>query len=177
MKLLLTGGHAGSTAYALVRHVQTKYDWEITFVGADSAVVGKVVPTLESMVLPKLGVTYVPLKTGRLQMKLTFWGIFSFLQIPIGIIRAFYLVKKIAPDVTLSFGGFVGFPVVFASYILGIPVIVHEQTAVIGRANLWSTPFIKALAISRESSRKCIPRFFDQKKIYLTGNPVNPDIL
>lgn len=179
-KLLLTGGHAGSTAYALVKHLKIKHiqnNWEITFVGAESAVLGKMVPTLESVILPKLGVTYLPLKTGRLQMKLTFWGVMSLIQIPLGLIRAFWLVKRIAPEVTLSFGGFVGFPVVLASYLLGIPVIVHEQTAVIGRANLWSLPFARFLAISRDSSRKFIPKYFPKDNIFLTGNPINPDLI
>jgi len=177
MKLLMTGGHAGSTAYALIKHLRSRCDWSLTFIGAESAVVGKSVATLESIVLPKLGVTYVPLRAGRLQMRLTFWGLVSLLKIPVGILQALFLVKKISPDIILSFGGFVGFPVVLAGYLWKIPVIAHEQTAVIGRANLWSLPFIRALAISRDTSRKFIPQYFDQQKIYLTGNPVNPDIL
>ena len=182
MKLLLTGGHAGSTAYAFVRHLKmkhlrTKYQWPITFIGAESAVEGKTVATLESIVLPKLGVVYVPLRAGRLQMRLTYWGLVSLLKVPVGIFQAFFKVRKISPDVILSFGGFVGFPVVLAGYLLKIPVIAHEQTAVIGRANLWSLPFIKALAISRDSSRKYIPRYFDKKKIIVTGNPINSNLL
>ncbi|OGM78049.1 hypothetical protein A2188_01260 [Candidatus Woesebacteria bacterium RIFOXYA1_FULL_43_9] len=180
MKLLLTGGHAGSTAYAFVKFLKKHPPsdrWSITFVGAQSAVEGKQVATLESIVLPKLGVTYLPIKAGRLQMKLTFWGLVSLLKVPVGLIQAFLIVKKISPDIILSFGGFVGFPVALAGYLLHIPVVVHEQTAVMGRANLWSLPFAHTLAISRESSRKFIPRYFDQNKVFVTGNPINPDLI
>jgi UDP-N-acetylglucosamine--N-acetylmuramyl-(pentapeptide) pyrophosphoryl-undecaprenol N-acetylglucosamine transferase len=57
-------------------------------------------------------------------------------------------------------------------WILGIPVILHEQTSCIGRANKYSLAFAKKIAISRESTKK----YIKGDKWVLTGNPVMTQI-
>jgi UDP-N-acetylglucosamine--N-acetylmuramyl-(pentapeptide) pyrophosphoryl-undecaprenol N-acetylglucosamine transferase len=57
-------------------------------------------------------------------------------------------------------------------YLLGIPVIIHEQTSVVGRANKFSSYFARKIAISRETSLK----YFPSDKCVLTGNPIPKDI-
>jgi UDP-N-acetylglucosamine--N-acetylmuramyl-(pentapeptide) pyrophosphoryl-undecaprenol N-acetylglucosamine transferase len=56
---------------------------------------------------------------------------------------------------------------------MGVPVIIHEQTSVVGRSNKASAFFAKKVAISRETSKA----YFPTDKIILTGNPLPKDIV
>jgi len=168
-RIVLTGGHAATTAIAVVEEIIRRgKGWDIYWIGADSSVEGKYVPTLESEVFPKLGVTHRSIKAGKLQVRFTFWTVPSLLKIPIGFFQALRLLNKIKPEIILSFGGYAAFPVVLSGFLLGIPVIIHEQTIVAGRANRASSFFAKKIALARGQSQK----FFPKEKCVITGNPV-----
>jgi UDP-N-acetylglucosamine--N-acetylmuramyl-(pentapeptide) pyrophosphoryl-undecaprenol N-acetylglucosamine transferase len=173
-KIVITGGHAGSTSYATIEELRKNHqlNWDIYFIGSKNAMEGRSVKTLESEVFPKIGVKYYPITTGRLQRNFTLFTLPSLIKIPIGFLNAFFLIAKIKPDITLSFGGFAAFPVVVLSYILGIPVIIHEQTVEVGRTNKYSKFFAKKIAVSRPESLK----YFPKEKIVVTGNPISKEI-
>ena len=62
----MTGGHAATMAMSVAEEIQAeKKDWEIYFIGAKWAIEGKKIPTLESVVLSKIGVTFIPLNFGK----------------------------------------------------------------------------------------------------------------
>lgn len=167
--LVLTGGHAATTAVAVIEEIKLqKKDWKLYWIGVKNAIEGKKIVTLESEVLPRLGVRFLSLTTGRLQRKFTFWTIPSILKMPIGFIQSFYYLLKIKPKAVLSFGGFASFPVVINAKILGIPVILHEQTSVAGRANLVCAKFASKVTLARKESQK----YFGSTKCIITGNPV-----
>jgi UDP-N-acetylglucosamine--N-acetylmuramyl-(pentapeptide) pyrophosphoryl-undecaprenol N-acetylglucosamine transferase len=172
--ILITGGHGGSTAFALVQKLnKAKFNKEIHFIGAKKSMEGMALPTLESKVLPKLGVIYHYLYSGRIQRQFTIWTIPSLLKIPIGFVHALYLVGKIRPDILVSFGGYSAFPVVVATWIFGVPIIIHEQTCAVGRANKYSSFFATKIALARSESRK----YFPSNKCVAVGNPVSESIL
>lgn len=175
MKILLTGGHAGSTAYAFIQELkkQKNEKWEILWVGSRSAIEGKNIPTYEKMVFPKIGVKYYPIFTGRLQRKFTLWTLLSIFKIPFGFIHAISLVAKINPNIVLSFGGFASYPVVIAAKIFRIPMILHEQTQEVGRANRYAGKLVDKIALARESSKK----YFSKDKCVVVGNPVSSEML
>ncbi|MGA2910754.1 MAG: UDP-N-acetylglucosamine--N-acetylmuramyl-(pentapeptide) pyrophosphoryl-undecaprenol N-acetylglucosamine transferase [Candidatus Microgenomates bacterium] len=173
-RLILTGGHAATTAIAVVEQIKSEgKDWKLYWIGVKNAIEGKKVVTLESEALPRLGVRFLPLITGRLQRRFTLWTVPSLLKIPVGFIQSFYYLLKIKPKAILSFGGFASFPVVFNANLLGIPVVIHEQTSRAGRANLLSAKFASVIAISRKESEK----YFPGKKLVITGNPVMKEII
>lgn len=170
VKVVLTGGHAATPAAAVSRVLKSRNkNWELIWIGATGAVEGKKVPTLESVILPGLGVKFLPLITGRIQRRFTRHTIPSILKIPIGFFQSLYYLLKLKPGIIVSFGGYVSVPVVVAGKILGIPVVLHEQTAAAGRASIFTSRFADVVAISRETSLK----YFPAKKCILTGNPVN----
>lgn len=171
--IVLTGGHAATTAVAVIQEIKSQgLNWDLTWIGVKNAIEGKKVATLESEVLPKLGVKFIPLITGRIQRRFTVWTIPSIFKIPIGIIQAFYYLVKIRPGAILSFGGFASFPVVVGAKFLGISVVIHEQTSVAGRSNLLSEKFASQIAISRSGSEK----YFPPGKCIVTGNPIMKEI-
>lgn len=170
-KIILTGGHAATTAISVIEELirrKKKFGWDIYWVGARMAVEGKTVPTLEFEVLPKLGVKFLPIVTGRIQRKFTFWTIPSFLKIPLGFIHALILLLRVRPEIIVSFGGFAAFPVVVVGWFLGIPVVIHDQTATAGRANKASSFFARKIAVARKTSLK----YFPSDKTVLIGNPI-----
>lgn len=171
--LILTGGHAATTAVAVIEEIKSQNkDWKLYWIGVKNAIEGKKIVTLESEVLPRLGIKFLTLTTGRLQRKFTFWTIPSILKIPIGFIQSFYYLLKVKPRAVLSFGGFAALPVVINAKILNIPVIVHEQTSVAGRANLICAKFASVVTLARPESKK----YFGNVKCVFTGNPVMKEV-
>ncbi len=175
-KIVLTGGHAGVTAIAVVermRLMRPSRDWDIHWIGVSRSMEGMGSRSIEFKFLPKYGVKCHSIFTGRIQKKWTRYTLISLSKIPFGFIHSFVLLRKIAPDVILSFGGFAAFPVVFWGYFLRIPVLVHEQTVATGLSNKFSAFFAQKIAISREGSRK----YFPKEKTILTGNPILSSIV
>lgn len=173
-RIILTGGHAGSTAFVLVDEIRRqKKPWEVYWIGPKSSFEGKYIPTLTSMYFPKYGVRSFEIVSGRIQRKFGFWTVPALAKIPLGVVHALFLILKIRPNIILSLGGFSAFPVVLAGFLLRIPIVIHEQTASAGRANILSAYFAKKIFISRETSKK----YFPKEKLILTGNPVPRDIV
>ena len=67
-------------------------------------------------------------------------------KIIIGAITSFYhlLVKR--PALIIGFGGYPSFAPLIAGRLLGIPILLHEQNAFLGRANHTLAKFSDALA-------------------------------
>lgn len=173
-KILLTGGHAATAAYATVEGIKKRGHFkDIFWIGTKNALEGKSFQTLESQILPPLGVTTYWIPGGRIQRKFTIWTIPSLLKIPLSFLMSLFFIIKIKPHAVLSFGGGASFPVVLASFLLGVPVLIHEQTAVAGRANEISSFFAKKIILSRVSSLE----FFPREKSEVLGNPVRKEIL
>lgn len=89
------------------------------------------------------------------------------------LLRAFLLLLKYRPKVFISFGGYLAVPLGMMAWILGIPIITHEQTVSAGQANLFLAKFAKIIAVSHKESLK----FFPKNKTTVTGNPIRPDLI
>lgn len=57
-----------------------------------------------------------------------------------GTLKAVLLLRKIKPSVVAGFGGYPTFPPIVAAWLLRIPRVIHEQNAVMGRANRLLAP-------------------------------------
>ncbi len=174
-KIVLTGGHAATTAISVVEQLLRKrgnFEWDIHWIGATKAIEGKSVPTLEYQIFPKLNVKFHPIIAGRIQKRFGIWTVPSLIKIPIGFIHALLILLEIRPKLIVSFGGFASFPVVTVGWILRIPIIIHEQTSTAGRANRYSSFFASKIALAREKSL----RYFPKGKSKVIGNPLLSNI-
>lgn len=171
--IVLTGGHAGTTALAVIEKLQKKGVGSIYWIGSKTAFEGKSVKTLESEVLPKKGIAVIEITTGRIQRKFTRFSLLSIIKIPIGFMQAFWHLVRIRPRVILSFGGYASFPVVLIGKMLGAKIIIHDQTAAAGRANRMTSFLADKILLSRRGSLE----FFPSNKSKITGNPVMEGIL
>lgn len=165
MKVLLTGAHF-TTAVAVAEQLKKYKNTHVVYVGRQTTQEGDSSPSQESKLLPKLGVKFIPIITGRLQRSFTIYTIPSLLKIPIGFVQSWVYILSERPDVILSFGGYVALPVVLVGWLFSIPIIIHEQTLVSGLTNKISALFADKIALSFAQKGK-----FGGKYI-LTGNPL-----
>ena len=96
------------------------------------------------------------------------------IQLGLGFFQARGLLKSMRPDVVVGFGGYPSVPTMFAASRLRLRTLVHEQNAVLGRANRLLAPRVDRIATSFENTSEL--RSADAPKSTWTGNPVRPDI-
>jgi UDP-N-acetylglucosamine--N-acetylmuramyl-(pentapeptide) pyrophosphoryl-undecaprenol N-acetylglucosamine transferase len=172
MKIAICGGHL-TPALAVIGELKKRGIKDIIFIGREKATEGDSASSAESMIIPTLDIKFYAISAGRLQRKFTRYTIPSLLKVPIGLTQALLILSQEKPDIVVSFGSYVAFPVVVASWILGIPSITHEQTVKGGLANHLIARFAKKIAVSWPDSSD----FFPKGKTVLTGNPIRQEIL
>lgn len=97
------------------------------------------------------------------------------LCIPLGILQAIIVLKRIKPDVVVGFGGYPSFPTMLAACLLHYPTIIHEQNSVLGKVNAFLAHYVHRIATSFDEVKGIAD--IDQKKIVKTGNPVRPSVM
>ncbi|MHA6728982.1 undecaprenyldiphospho-muramoylpentapeptide beta-N-acetylglucosaminyltransferase [Devosia sp. A369] len=116
---------------------------------------------------PASAIHIVPSATPSLRNPIKF--ITGGLTIVGGIAVAFGKLRRSKPDCVIGFGGYPTFPPFIAAHFLGIPGILHEQNAVMGRANRALGRFADLLAMSFAQTK--FSETLNLEKI-VTGNPV-----
>ncbi len=66
----------------------------------------------------------------------------------LGVFQSLLLFNRIKPDLVVGFGGYASIPACMAAKIMGIPLILHEQNAVLGRANRMFGDYASLIATS-----------------------------
>lgn len=174
MKILVTGAHL-SPAQAVIEKLLAIPETKIVYLGRKYARDDDRAASIESVLLPKLGVKFIPITAGKLNRFFSFQSMLSFLKTPIGFVQAFYYLSKERPDLIVSFGGFTGLPVVVSGWMLSVPTLIHEQGLSMGLANYLSSFFADKIAVSFEKFK--IPFLINEGKIVVTGNPLRREFL
>jgi UDP-N-acetylglucosamine--N-acetylmuramyl-(pentapeptide) pyrophosphoryl-undecaprenol N-acetylglucosamine transferase len=92
-----------------------------------------------------------------------------------GYVQARALLAQLKPAAVVGFGGYPTVPPLLAAAWSGVPSLIHDANAVIGRANRFLAPRVTAIATS-------FPDVFGGRpdlaaKATLTGNPVRPAVV
>lgn len=170
MKILITGSHF-TPAQAVIEKLIEIPDLEIVYLGRKYARDDDKAPSIESKILPELGVKFIPIIAGRLNRFFSFYSIIAFLKTPIGFIQSFYYLLKEQPDLIVSFGGFTGMPVVISGWLLSIPSLIHEQSLKMGLSNKISSIFASKIALSFNEKSE------NSQNTVITGNPIRKEFL
>jgi UDP-N-acetylglucosamine--N-acetylmuramyl-(pentapeptide) pyrophosphoryl-undecaprenol N-acetylglucosamine transferase len=93
----------------------------------------------------------------------------------LGVVQARRLLRRLAPAGVVGFGGYPSVPTMLAARYLGLPTIVHEQNAILGRANRLLVPRAHGIATGFPSTAGLRPA--DSARAVHTGNPIRPAIL
>ena len=92
-----------------------------------------------------------------------------------GVRQSLALLQRSRPRVVVGFGGYPSVPPMLAAAILGIPTIVHEQGAALGRANRLAAKRAALIAASFPDLHGS-PTDLAAKVVH-TGNPVRRQVL
>ncbi len=156
-----TGGHI-FPGLAVAEEMATRAPGvRVEFVGS-TAPLG-----LERRIVPKAGLKLhllpvLPLNTASILARLR-----GAAMLPLGILKALFLLLRTRPSAVLGIGGYASGPLVLMASLLRIPTVLLEPNALPGFTNRMLKPFVRQAACAFEST---LPRFGD--KAVLTGNPV-----
>jgi UDP-N-acetylglucosamine--N-acetylmuramyl-(pentapeptide) pyrophosphoryl-undecaprenol N-acetylglucosamine transferase len=92
-----------------------------------------------------------------------------------GIVAAWRLLRRLKPRAVVGFGGYPTVPPLLAAAWRGVPSLIHEQNAVMGRANRLLAPRITAIATSFAGVADRDARL--AAKTTQVGNPVRPAVI
>lgn len=156
-----TGGHlfpAEALAHELIAR-----DWEIHLATDDRAT------RFTSAFPAKVHVVRSATIAGRNPFSLakTFWTLWQ------GNLDSRKLFRALEPKLVAGFGGYPTLPPLYAASGMNVPTLVHEQNAVMGRANKALAARVNAIAGGFLPDRGGP---FADKTIF-TGNPVRPAVL
>jgi UDP-N-acetylglucosamine--N-acetylmuramyl-(pentapeptide) pyrophosphoryl-undecaprenol N-acetylglucosamine transferase len=90
-----------------------------------------------------------------------------------GFVRASALEQRLKPAIVVGFGGYPTLPPLFAATRRGIPTLIHEQNAVMGRANRALAARVTAIAGGFMAEGEGLAA----DRMVVTGNPVRPAVI
>ena len=67
-------------------------------------------------------------------------------ELALGTLQARRLLRRLYPACVVGFGGYASVPTMLAAVSLGLPTVIHEQNAVLGRANRLLAPRVRRIA-------------------------------
>ncbi len=172
MKILLTGGGTGGHFYPLIAIAE-----ELNRIADEERIVNFKLyymadQPFDAGLLEEQFITFVPVSAGKLRVYFSFQNFIDIFKTAFGTIGALFKVFHIYPDVVISKGGYVAFPVLVAARLLRIPVIIHESDTVPGRVSKWSGKFARKVALSFPEAST----YFDEAKVSVTGQPVRKNM-
>lgn len=158
-----TGGHM-FPAVALSKALVRRGAKVLFFTDARAARYTDGVDGVQTIILPAGGIAGKGIK-GRLM---------GAARLGLGTLKARSMIKKAKPAVVIGFGGYASIPATMSAKWLGIPFAIHEQNAVLGRANRLVAGAAKRIATSFPTVTLIDSN--DQNKVIWTGNPVRAEV-
>lgn len=163
MKLLIIAGGTGGhifPAWVVAETMQKQgvlIEWMGTEIGMENKLVGDRFP-----------MHFLPVKA--LRGKSMFQKLIAPFRILKSVYLAYFLIKKINPDVILGMGGYASGPGGVAAWLRRVPLVIHEQNAKAGLTN-------RLLSRIATSVLQAFPGAFSKNISAITvGNPVRESI-
>ena len=104
------------------------------------------------------------------------WSLaYTGLMLAAGTAVSLSLMRRLKPAAVVGFGGYPTLPPLLAARLFGVPGVIHEANAVLGRANRFLSTHVNAIATS-------LPGVLDRDpalagKTTIVGTPMRPGIL
>ncbi|PZV16006.1 MAG: undecaprenyldiphospho-muramoylpentapeptide beta-N-acetylglucosaminyltransferase [Pseudanabaena sp.] len=167
-KIVLTGGGTAghvSPNLALIPSLEAE-GWEVIYIGSNNGI--------EKQLVVEFGIPYHGISSGKLRRYFSWQNFIDPFKVIKGIFDAYFAIAKIKPKVVFSKGGFVTVPVIFASWLQRIPVIIHESDFSSGLANRLSIPFATKVCVTFPETAKHLAKY--GAKVKHTGLPIRHTI-
>ncbi len=159
-----TGGHL-FPGIAVAQEIRERLGARVTFVTTDRA------QTLE--ILERDALPYRLIDSQALQGRGVLGRLLALARLPGSVRQAKKVLHQLAPNMVLGMGGYTSGPVGVAAYLLGIPLAIHEQNAILGFTNRWLTRLADRVFLSFPDTVGQVPT----DRAVFTGNPIRPDFM
>ncbi len=168
MKVVFSGGGTGGHIYpalAIREILKQKYSFDSGYVGVKGGMEEKIVSR-------ETNIEFFGVRAQGMPRSLSLkWLSFPFVNLA-GVSDALGYLRKFSPDLVVTTGGFVAFPVLAAARLLGLPFVIHEQNAAMGVTNrLFAGSARKVLLTYAAAAPE------DGRRVVVTGNPVRSAFL
>jgi UDP-N-acetylglucosamine--N-acetylmuramyl-(pentapeptide) pyrophosphoryl-undecaprenol N-acetylglucosamine transferase len=127
---------------------------------------------MEMEKVPAAGYNIVGLPVAGLQRRLTFKNFALPFKLLKSLNKAAGIIRDFKPDIVIGVGGYASAPVLWKAQRLGIPTLIQEQNSYAGLTNKLLAKKADAICVAYQG----MERFFPEKKIFYTGNPVRQDL-
>lgn len=184
MRIVLTGGGTGghltpllAVAEALRRLFREEAltipesrnsDMELLYVG--------VVTDVDRKFLDEAEIPAIHVPSGKIRRYLSGAGLTTIdllFRLPLGILRALWRMYVLMPEAVFSKGGYGSVPIVIASWIYRIPVLMHETDVVPGLSNRRLARLASAIAVGFRAGEKHFP----PHKAFVAGTPLRQEFV
>lgn len=167
LKVVLTGGGTmGSVSPLLAVYEELKKrdaGWDAIWIGTKEGP--------EAKVVKDFGIPFMSISSGRFRRFFSFKNLIDPFNVLWGIHQAKKILKEFQPNIVLTAGSFVSYPVARAAAKLGIPVFIHQQDIEKGLANKMMEKYASMATVAFDPSIAD----FNYKKVALTSNPARMD--
>ncbi len=166
-RIVLTGGGtAGHVTpnLALIPKLQEQ-NWDIHYIGSKSGI--------ERILIEEIEIPYRPISSGKLRRYFDLKNFQDPFKVLKGIADAYFIIKKLKPDVIFSKGGFVSVPVVIAGKLNKVPVLIHESDYTPGLANRIAVKFATKVFVTFHEAKS----FLQKDNVVVTGSPIRESLL
>lgn len=170
MKVVLTGGHL--TPALAVLDFLIAHSTECVFIGRRYAQRDTQLEAQEYTEVTRRGISFHAIPAAHISHTSLGENLYSIWEILRSVVQSITVLLAEKPDVVLSFGSYVGVPVAVAARLLGIPLVLHEQTRTPGKASTFIDRVATQVAISFDETAS----YFSTPTV-LTGNPLRSEIL
>jgi UDP-N-acetylglucosamine--N-acetylmuramyl-(pentapeptide) pyrophosphoryl-undecaprenol N-acetylglucosamine transferase len=168
LRIVIAGGGTGGHLYpgiAVAKEIQSRRpDARISFAGTSRG--------LESRVVPLEGFALDVIRSGGLKGKSLPARARGAALLPLGFVDAWQVVSARRPHLVIGVGGYSSGPVVLVAAMRRVPTMVLEQNAVPGLTNRLLAPFVRAAAVTFESTAA-----FFGARAFVSGNPVRAEFV
>ena len=168
LRVVIAGGGTGGHLYpgiAMARELLARQpDAVVTFAGTSRG--------LEARVVPREGFALDVIRSAGLKGQSFAGRLRGGAMLATGALDAWRVLSRRAPDVVVGVGGYSSGPVVLLAALRGVPTLVLEPNATPGLTNRLLAPFVRAAAVSYESS---LPFF--RGRGFVSGTPVRGEFL
>lgn len=175
MKVVLTGGGTGGHFYPLIAVVEgiesickerKLLEPQYFYMGPEP---------FDRRALAEHDIEYYPAPAGKMSRESRIPNPINALKAWAGIVKCFFLLFNIYPDVVFSTGGYAAFPTLFAARLLAIPVIIYDADARPGRVSVWASKFARWIALAHPDAASMFPQKV-RSRIARTGHPIRLEI-
>ncbi|WP_067574525.1 UDP-N-acetylglucosamine--N-acetylmuramyl-(pentapeptide) pyrophosphoryl-undecaprenol N-acetylglucosamine transferase [Nocardia acidivorans] len=179
IRVIVAGGGTGGHTYPAVSAMRALRDLAAE-AGATAEVLWVGVPdSLEQRVSAENDIPFRGIKAGKLRRDrnplkmLNAANAKDAARVPLSVLTAQGVVRRFRPDAVLCTGGYVCAPIGLAAALRRRPLVIHEQTTGIGKANQLLARAADRIALSSAASVELLPATVRARAV-VTGNPIRP---